>query len=91
MQKSLYGYISVCLLFMLSAQVFVQLSLSSGFRAGNGFSHGYKTLEAPGDDLSTFIRQRTRLNLFHLNDDVEARLSLQDIWFGEVSNIGSGS
>lgn len=70
------GMVLLCL---LSTTLYAQFSLTAEVRPRTEFSHGYKTLASPNDDLSTFTTQRTRLGLFYYDDDVMARIVMQDV------------
>lgn len=52
------------------------------------FRNGYKTLLSEGQDAATFVSQRSRLNLLFEQEDLEVKLSLQNIsvW-GEVPTM----
>lgn len=88
MKKTIYATM-VALIFttIVSAQ---QVDLSAELRPRYENKHGYQTLLKPGEEGTSFISQRTRLNLNYHQDNLKVRISLQNVrvW-GDVGTLSS--
>lgn len=91
MKRIFLSLTGIMLLCLMSNSVYAQFSLTAEVRPRTEFSHGYKTLAAPNDDLSTFTTQRTRLGLFYYDDEVKARIVMQDVrsWGSQPQLVGN--
>ncbi len=56
-----------------------QYSLSGEFRPRTEISHGYATLAAENQNVSTFTSQRTRLNFSYTSEHIRTGLVVQDV------------
>ncbi|MCF8331676.1 MAG: hypothetical protein K9H84_04415 [Bacteroidales bacterium] len=74
-----FSGIGTVLLCLFSIGVYAQFILTAEVRPRTEFSHDYKTLADPNDDLSIFTTQKTRLGLFYFDDEVKAKVVLQDV------------
>ncbi|MCY1722863.1 hypothetical protein OU798_21120 [Prolixibacteraceae bacterium Z1-6] len=73
-------YISLIVLGICFAQFAkAQFTLSGEFRPRTEINHGYKTLAAEDQDISTITTQRTRLNFGFTNEWIKTGLVLQDV------------
>lgn len=75
---------------VLSVSAFAQLSVEAELRPRFEYRHGFKTLFDKSDDEAAFVSQRTRLNANYKNENMEFRLSLQDVrvW-GDVPQLNA--
>lgn len=76
------------LLFVFASAVQAQFSLSAEFRPRTEYTHGLKTLALENSDYGLFTTQRSRLNFVYKSNELNAKISLQDIRvFGNTKQL----
>ena len=74
--KKIQFVIGLCL---LATTGFGQFEINAELRPRAEMRHGYKILPVEDADASTFVSQRTRLNLFYNHEKFKMGFSLQDV------------
>lgn len=89
--KNALNYAMLGLILALTGSVVAQTKVSATIRPRTEYLHGFSTLPDSAAQNGLFTTQRTRITLDHKKDNIEVRVSVQDVrtWGNQSQLVGN--